>query len=66
MLIENLTSDFVNERMGNPSTVMAVGDFPKLVSADLIHRDLVCFFISLDGNLGGHPTNCGDLASETR
>jgi len=66
VLIENLTGDFVDERVGDPSTVMAVGDFPKLVCADLIHRDLVCFFITLDRNLGGHPTNRGDLASETR
>ena len=66
VLIEDLTSDFVNKRVGDPSTVMAVGDFPKLVCTNLIHRDLVCFFITLDGDLGGHPTNCGDLASETR
>jgi hypothetical protein len=65
VLIEDLTGDFVNKRVGDPSTVMAIGDFPKLVCADLIHRDLVCFLITLDGNLGGHPTNCGNLASET-
>jgi hypothetical protein len=66
VLIEDLTGDFVNKRVGDPSTVMAAGDFPKLVCADLIHRDLICFFITLDGDLGGHPTNCGDLASEIR
>ena len=66
MLIKDVTGDFVDERVGDPRAVMAVRDFPKLVCADLIHRDLVCFFITLDGNLGGHPTNCSDLASETR
>lgn len=66
MLIKDLTGDFVNKGVGDPSTVMAVGDFPKLVGADLIHRDLVCIFITLNRNLGRHPTNCGDLASETR
>jgi hypothetical protein len=66
VLIEDLTGDFVNKRVGDPGTVMTVGNFPKLVCANLIHRDLVCFFITLDGNLGGHPTNCGDLASGSR
>ena len=66
VVIEDLTGDLVDERVGNPGTVMTVGDFPELVCSDLIHRDLVCFFVALDGNLGGHSTNCGDLASETR
>ena len=66
MLIEDLTGNFINQRVGDPSAIMTVGDFSKLVGADLIHRNLVCFFITLDRNLGGHPTNGGDLASETR
>ena len=66
VLIEDLTGDFVNKRVGDPGAVMTVGNFPELVYADLIHRNLVCLFITLDGNLGRHPTNCGDLASEIR
>ena len=66
VLIKDSPGDFVNQRMGDPSAVMAVGDFSELVCADLIHRDLVCFFITFNGNLGGHPANSGDLASETR
>ena len=66
VLIEDLTGNFVNQRVGDPSAIMTVGDFSKLVCADLIHRNLVCFFITLDRNLGGHPTNGGNLASKTR
>lgn len=65
MLVKDLTGDFVNQRVGDPSTVMTVGDFSKLVCANLIHRNLVCFFITFDRNLSRHPTNSGDLASET-
>ena len=66
VLIKDFAGDFVNQRVGDPSAVMAVGDFSELICADLIHRDIVCFFITFDGNLGRHPTNSGDLASETR
>jgi hypothetical protein len=65
VLIEDLSGDFVNQRVGDPRTIMTVGDFPKLVCTDLVHCDLVCFFVAFDGNLSGHSTNGGDLASET-
>ena len=66
MLIKDLTGDLVNQRVCDPSAIMAVGDFSQLVFADLIHSDLICVFIPFDGNLGRHPPNGGDLASESR
>ena len=63
VLIKDLTGNFVNQRMSNPGTIMAVGNFSKFVCADLVHRGLIGFFVSLDGNLSGHPADGRDLAS---
>src|SRR6266702_3795723 len=63
MLIEDLMGNLVDQRMGNPGSVMPIGDFSKLVRADLVHRDFVCLLVVLDGNLSRHPTNGGHLAS---
>jgi len=65
VLIEDLAGDFVNQRVGDPRTIMTAGDFPELVCTDLVHCDLIRFFVAFDGNLSGHSTNGGDLASET-
>ena len=66
VLVKDLTGDLVDQRVCNPSAIMTVGDFSELVFADLIHSDLICFFITFDRNLGRHPPNGGDLASESR
>lgn len=65
VLIKDLTGNVIDQRMGNPSAIMTVGDFSKLVRADLIHRDLICLLITFNRNLGGHPTDGSDLSSET-
>ena len=65
VLIKDLTGNLVDQRVCNPSAIVAVGDFSELVLAYLIHRDLICLFITLDGNLGRHSPNGGDFASET-
>jgi len=64
VLIKNFTGDLVYQRVGDPSAIMAVGDFSKLIHADLIHGDLICFLVTFDGDLGGHSTNGSDLAPE--
>lgn len=65
MLIKDLAGNLVDQRVRNPSSIVAVSDFSELVLAYFIHRDLICFFITLDGNLGRHSPNGGNLASET-
>ena len=62
MLIENLVGNLVDEGMGNPGSVMPIGDFSQLIRADFVHRNIVCLLIALDGNLSGHPTNSSHLA----
>jgi hypothetical protein len=62
MLIENLVGDLVDEGMGNPGSVMPIGDFSQLICADFVHRNTVCFLIAPDGDLSGHPTNGSHLA----
>ena len=62
MLIENLVGDLVDEGMGNPRSVVPTDDFSQLISADFVHRNIVCFLVALDGNLSGHPTNGSHLA----
>lgn len=66
VLIKDLTGNLVDQRVRNPSAIVAIGDFSELVLAYLIHRDLVCPFIALDGNLGRHSPNGGNFASEIR
>ena len=51
MLVENFQSDFVEEGMGNPGSVVAILYFSQFVGADLTHRDLVGPEVILDGNL---------------
>ncbi len=63
MVIENLVGDLVNQGMGNPCPVMSIGDLSQLIRADLVHGNVVCLLITLDGNLSGHPTNGSHLAS---
>ena len=62
ILIENLVGDLVDQGMGNPCPVVPIGDFSQLIRADLVHRNIVCLLIALDGNLSGHPTNGSHLA----
>ncbi len=57
MLIENLVGNLVDQC--NPGPVMPIGDFSKLVRADLVHRNIVCLLVAFDGNLSRHPTNGG-------
>ena len=57
VLVEDLHSDPVDKRVGNPSTVVAVRDLTKLIRADLVHGDLVRSRVVLDGDLGGHATH---------
>ena len=62
MLVEDLQSDIVEEGVGDPSSVVAVLDFPQLVGPDLSHSDLVSLGVILDGDLGRHSAHGGDLA----
>ena len=62
MLIENLVGDLVDQGMGNPSSVMPISDLSQLIRANLVHRNIVCLLVALDGNLSGHPTNGSYLA----
>jgi hypothetical protein len=62
MLIENLVGNLVDEGMGNPGSVVPIGDFSQFISAYFVHRNIVCFLIALDGNLSGHPANGSHLA----
>ena len=61
--IEDLASNGIDERVGNPCAVVSSSDFAELVSANLVHGDLVGLGIVLDRNLGRHSTHGGDLAS---
>ena len=60
VLVENLHRDLVDERVRNPSSVVAVGDLTELVGADLSHRDLVGLRVVLNRDLCGHSTHSGD------
>ncbi len=57
MLVEDLHSDLVDERVRDPGTVVAVGDLAKLVCADLGHSGLIRLGIVLDWDLRGHATH---------
>ena len=60
VLVENLHRDLVDERVRNPSSVVAVRDLTELVGADLSHRDLVCLRVVLDRDLRRHATHGSD------
>ena len=66
MLVEDLGSNLVDERVSDPSTVVAVGDLTELVSADLGHGNLVGLGVVLDGDLSRHTTHGGNLASNLK
>ena len=57
VLVEDLHSDPVDERVGNPSTIVTVRDLAELICADLVHGDLVRSRVVLNGDLGGHATH---------
>ena len=64
MTIENFHSDSIEERVGNPGSVVAVLNFSELVDTDFIHCDLVSLDVILNGNLGRHSAHGGHLAPE--
>lgn len=66
MLVEHTTSNGLNERVCNPCTIMSSRNFTELVSADLGHGDFVGLGVILDGDLSGHASHSGDLASIDR
>lgn len=62
MFVEYLASDLVDERMGDPGSVVASGDFTQLVRSDLGHGNLVGLGVVLDGDLSGHAAHRSNLA----
>ena len=65
-LVEDLHRNFVEERVGNPGTVVPVLDFAQLVLPDLAHRNLVRLGIILDRDLRAHAAHRSDLAPVAR
>lgn len=64
ILVEDFHGDLVDERVGDPSTIMAVCDLTELVVVDLLHGNLVGLGVILDGDLGRHTTHGRNLAPE--
>lgn len=64
MLVEDLPSNLVDERVCDPGPVVPVGDFAQLVRAHLLHRNLIRLVIALDRDLSGHSTHGGNFSSE--
>lgn len=66
MLVEDLHSDLVDERVRDPCTVVAVFHLAQLIGAHLAHRDLVRLGVLLDWDLRAHPAHGRDFAPVAR
>ena len=62
MIIEDLASDGINERVSDPCTIVSSSDLTKLVGANLVHGNFVGLGVVLDRNLSRHSAHGGDLA----
>lgn len=64
VLVKDFACNLVDERVGDPGTVVAIRDLAELVGTDLLHSYFVCFEVIFDRNLRRHSTHSGDFASE--
>ena len=62
VIIEDLASDGINERVGDPCTIVSSSDLAKLVGANLVHGDFVGLGVVFDRNLSRHSAHGGDLS----
>ncbi len=62
VLVEDVHGNLVDQRVGNPCSVMSSGDFAQLISPDLLHSNLVGLGVIFDGNLSRHSTHSSNLS----
>ena len=61
VIVKDFARNLVDKRVGDPCTIVSVGDFTVLVSADFPHSDFVRLGVVLDGDLGRHSTHSSDF-----
>ena len=63
VLVENLSRDGGERRVGDPGAVVAGGDLAQLVGIDTLHGAVIGGLVILNGDLGGHTAHGVDLAA---